>query len=332
MFQQANQANEFDIFLGELENLGPRYSLRRSLRDTLFGKVYLALDNQTGQAVIAKQCGLWNVREQTSITGHAVREDVFNEIRLHRELSLYEDCSQFILKLLNVVRDKHSIYIILEFACGGELFSFLKTRGDSASSQNGTSDEKAENGEDASMKPKVHPHERQAQKFMRQLMAAVSYMHSKYICHRDLSLENLLLDGNMNLKTIDFGLAIGGSDSAFSQGRWRVRGQGRVGKIAYMAPEVFSNREYDARMADIWSCGVIFFILMVGCPPYEIPVAEDKRFTFIINNEVRRLLRHWQLLDQFSDSAIDLLQRMLLVEPNRIRMDEILNHPFIRED
>jgi len=297
-----------------------RYSLRRSIRDTLYGKVFLGKDNHTGNVIIIKQCGLWNVENHVSVLGCHVKEDVHEEIRLHGELSVDAVCSPYVIKQLDVVQDDENIFIILEFVPGGELFQHVQKRPKITSRH---SEEKSEQKE-----PRLHPNELDAKKYMRQLTLGVAYIHSKFIAHRDLSLENLLLDERENLKIIDFGVALGGATSQFAKGDWRAP-EGRVGKVQYMAPEVWNGRVYDARLADVWSMGVVFFILLVGCPPYEMPHEGDPRFNLIISGKVSSLLTHWKLHGIFSDSAVDLLQRMLSPEKSRITIEQMLQHPFL---
>lgn len=98
----------------------------------------------------------------------------------------------------------------------------------------------------------------QAQKYFRQLVLAVEYLHSRGVAHRDLKPENLLLDGNDNLKVSDFGLAT----------VYRLHGKERCldkkcGTLPYVAPEVL-ERPYQAEPADIWSCGIILVALLAG--------------------------------------------------------------------
>lgn len=97
-----------------------------------------------------------------------------------------------------------------------------------------------------------------AQKYMRQLMSGVEYLHKKGVCHRDLKPENLLLDANDNLKITDFGMAT----------IFRVRGkerplETRCGTLPYVAPEVL-KRPYRAQPIDIWSCGIILVAMLTG--------------------------------------------------------------------
>ncbi|GAA0159980.1 non-receptor serine/threonine protein kinase [Lithospermum erythrorhizon] len=143
-----------------------------------------------------------------------------------------------VIRMYEVMASKTKIYIVMEFVTGGELFDKIAAIG--------------------------RLKEDEARKYFQQLINAVDFCHSRGVCHRDLKPENLLLDGNGNLKVSDFGL------SALPQ---QVREDGLLhttcGTPNYVAPEVVSNKGYDGAKADLWSCGVILFVLMAGYLPFE---------------------------------------------------------------
>lgn len=142
-----------------------------------------------------------------------------------------------VLQLYEVMATKTKIYFVLEYAKGGELFNKVA---------------KGKLKEDI------------ARKYFQQLITAVDFCHSRGVYHRDLKPENLLLDENGNLKVSDFGL------SALAESR---RQDGLLhttcGTPAYVAPEVISRKGYDGAKADIWSCGVILFVLLAGYLPFH---------------------------------------------------------------
>nr|XP_040248065.1 CBL-interacting protein kinase 26 isoform X2 [Aegilops tauschii subsp. strangulata] len=142
-----------------------------------------------------------------------------------------------VLKLFEVMASKSKIYFVLEYAKGGELFNKIT---------------KGKLSEDA------------ARKYFHQLISAVDYCHSRGVYHRDLKPENLLLDENENLKVSDFGLSAL-AESTRQDGLLHTT----CGTPAYVAPEVLSRRGYDGAKADIWSCGVILFVLVAGFLPFH---------------------------------------------------------------
>ncbi|XP_043720196.1 CBL-interacting protein kinase 32 [Telopea speciosissima] len=140
--------------------------------------------------------------------------------------------------LYEVMGSKTKIFIVLEYVTGGELFDKIVNNG--------------------------RMMEDEARKYFQQLINAVDYCHSRGVYHRDLKPENLLLDAYGNLKVSDFGL------SALSQ---QVRDDGLLhttcGTPNYVAPEVLNDRGYDGATADLWSCGVILFVLLAGYLPFD---------------------------------------------------------------
>ncbi|KMT05442.1 hypothetical protein BVRB_7g175690 [Beta vulgaris subsp. vulgaris] len=142
-----------------------------------------------------------------------------------------------IVHLYEVMATKTKIYFVMEHAKGGELFDKL-TKG--------------------RLKEDV------AQKYFRQLISAVDFCHSRGVFHRDLKPENLLLDENENLKVTDFGLSAL-ADCKRQDGLLHTT----CGTPAYVAPEIISRKGYDGAKADIWSCGVILFVLVAGYLPFH---------------------------------------------------------------
>ncbi|XP_010252111.1 PREDICTED: CBL-interacting protein kinase 18-like [Nelumbo nucifera] len=144
-----------------------------------------------------------------------------------------------IVQLYEVMASKSKIYFVMEYCKGGELFNKVA---------------KGKLKEDV------------ARKYFQQLISAVDFCHSRGVYHRDLKPENLLLDDNGNLKVSDFGL------SALAESK---RQDGLLhttcGTPAYVAPEVISRKGYDGPKADIWSCGVILFVLLAGYLPFHDP-------------------------------------------------------------
>ncbi|XP_048132678.1 CBL-interacting serine/threonine-protein kinase 9 isoform X1 [Rhodamnia argentea] len=143
-----------------------------------------------------------------------------------------------VIKIFEVMASKTKIYIVLEFVDGGELFDKIARHG--------------------------RLREDEARRYFQQLIDAVDYCHSRGVYHRDLKPENLLLDTYGVLKVSDFGL------STFSK---KVREDGLLhtacGTPNYVAPEVLTNNGYDGTSSDIWSCGVILFVLMAGYLPFD---------------------------------------------------------------
>lgn len=199
-----------------------------------------------------------------------------------------------VICLYEVMGSKTKIFIVLEFVTGGELFDRIVNDG--------------------------RMREEEARKYFQQLINAVDYCHSRGVYHRDLKPENLLLDSAGNLKVSDFGL------SALSQ---QVRDDGLLhtacGTPNYVAPEVLNDRGYDGATADLWSCGVILFVLLAGYLPFDDPnlitlykKISDADFTF----------PSW-----LSFGAKSLITRILDPNPmTRITISEILEDEWFKKD
>ncbi|XP_027350655.1 CBL-interacting protein kinase 2-like isoform X8 [Abrus precatorius] len=143
----------------------------------------------------------------------------------------------YVVELYEVMASKTKIYFVMEYVKGGELFNKV-----------------------AKGKLKMDV----ARRYFQQLISAVDYCHSRGVCHRDLKPENLLLDENENLKVSDFGLSAL-AESKCQDGLLHTT----CGTPAYVSPEVISRKGYDGIKADIWSCGVILYVLLAGHLPFH---------------------------------------------------------------
>ncbi|XP_074308034.1 CBL-interacting serine/threonine-protein kinase 12 [Silene latifolia] len=197
-----------------------------------------------------------------------------------------------IVQLFEVMATKSKIFFVMEYVRGGELFNKVA---------------KGRLKEDV------------ARKYFQQLIAAVSFCHARGVYHRDLKPENLLLDEHGDLKVSDFGL------SAVSE---QIQQDGLFhtfcGTPAYVAPEVLARKGYDAAKVDIWSCGVILFVLMAGYLPFHDPNLMSM-YRKIYKGEFR--CPRW-----FSPDLAKLLMRLLDTNPDtRITLPEVMENPWFRK-
>ncbi|CAL0330496.1 unnamed protein product [Lupinus luteus] len=195
-----------------------------------------------------------------------------------------------IVRLHEVLASQSKIYIILEFVMGGELYDKIVQLG------------------------KVSDNE--SRRYFQQLIDAVAHCHRKGVYHRDLKPENLLLDDYGNLKVSDFGL------SALTK-----KGVGLLhttcGTPNYVAPEVLSNLGYDGAAADVWSCGVILYVLMAGYLPFQ---EADLPMLYKRISAAEFVCPVW-----FSTGAKTLIHKILDPNPKtRIKIEEIRKDPWFR--
>ncbi|KAF7729894.1 hypothetical protein EC973_003628 [Apophysomyces ossiformis] len=205
-----------------------------------------------------------------------------------------------IVKLINVVQTERYIGIILEYASGGELFEYILAN--------------------------RYLKEKDARKLFAQLISSVQYMHQKSVVHRDLKLENLLLDRNRNIIVTDFGFAnhfSSESDDLMSTS---------CGSPCYAAPELVVNDGlYAGSAVDIWSCGVILYAMLCGYLPFDDDPSNPDGDNI---NLLYRYILSSQLAfpDFISDGAKDLLRKMLVPDPTkRCTISAVTRHPWLQE-
>lgn len=166
--------------------------------------------------------------------------------------------------------------------------------------------------------------------FFLQILRGLSYMHELRVAHLDLSLENIVLSRDHRVaKIIDFGLACraelddGGAEKASACGA--------RGKLFYVAPEVFADGSFRPRPADVWSLGIILFIMLTGSPPMDAgPCEKDPRFPYIRDRKIGTILKAWKLDEQISAPLLDLLCGLLTVDPDRrLTLAQVEAHPWV---
>ena len=151
-----------------------------------------------------------------------------------------------------------------------------------------------------------------ARHYFKQILSAIECCHLNGICHRDIKPENILFDSNGNIKLADFGLSI------CTEGRNKTGYLGsKVGGFSYKAPEIFLNARYEGEPADIFSLGVVLFIMRSYYPPFNSANLSDPRYSLLVKNEAR----FWEICirrkhpNHFSNSFKTLIKGMLMHDP-----------------
>lgn len=186
--------------------------------------------------------------------------------------------------------------------------------------------ELAENGElFDKIEPDLGVDQDVAHFYFTQLINAVGFMHSQGVAHRDIKPENLVLDSAGNLKLTDFGLACVFKKKTGPKKKCTKS----CGSPPYAAPEIVSE-SYDPSICDIWSAGVVLFVLLTGKIAWEMPVMEDKDFAYYIKNKGEILISPWNKIDL---GALSLLRKILVVDVDeRITIEKIKQHQWMTRE
>ncbi|XP_039336484.1 serine/threonine-protein kinase SIK1 [Saimiri boliviensis] len=255
------------------------YDIERTLGKGNFAVVKLARHRVTKTQVAIK------IIDKTRLDSSNL-EKIYREVQLMKLLN-----HPHIIKLYQVMETKDMLYIVTEFAKNGEMFDYLTSNG--------------------------HLSENEARKKFGQILSAVEYCHDHHIVHRDLKTENLLLDGNMDIKLADFGFG-----NFYKSGEplstW-------CGSPPYAAPEVFEGKEYEGPQLDIWSLGVVLYVLVCGSLPFDGPNLPTLR--------QRVLEGRFRIPFFMSQDCESLIRRMLVVDPaRRITIAQIRQHRWMRAE
>ena len=268
-----------------------RRIILRSIFDSVdyLGHVRIARHSKTGQYAAIKIISKSALASQISLNRLA-DEVEHNLLAVEREIVVMKLIDHpNIMRLYDVWETSTSLYLILEYVQGGELFDYLCAKGRRPTSE--------------------------VLGYFQQIICAVDYCHRFNIAHRDLKLENILVDQNGNIKVADFGMATWQDNSRGKQLRTSC------GSPHYAAPEIISGKPYNGASADIWSCGVILYALLAA----KLPFDDDDCPTLLQKISIGRFV----MPPDIDPQAQDLISRMLTTDVRqRITMPEIMQHPF----
>ncbi|KAK6147868.1 hypothetical protein DH2020_018780 [Rehmannia glutinosa] len=268
-------------------------TINGAARSIIFGKYETG--RLLGKGTFAKVYHARNLITSESVAIKVICKDLVKKEglmeQIQREISVMRLVRHpNVVEIKEVMATKQKIFFVMEYVKGGELFAKV-ARG--------------------KLKEEI------ARKYFQQLISAVDFCHSRGVFHRDLKPENLLLDEDGNLKVSDFGL------SALPE---QLRNDGllhtQCGTPAYVAPEVLRQKGYDGAKADIWSCGVILYVLLAGFLPFQ-DENMMKMYTKIFKAE-------YEFPPWFSHDAKRLISRLLVADPEkRIKIPAIMRAPEI---
>ncbi|XP_052458278.1 serine/threonine-protein kinase MARK2 isoform X10 [Carassius gibelio] len=248
------------------------YRLLKTIGKGNFAKVKLARHVLTSKEVAVK------IIDKTQLNSSSLQK-LYREVRLMKFLN-----HPNIVKLFEVIDTEKTLYLVMEYASGGEVFDYLVAHG--------------------RMK------EKEARAKFRQIVSAVQYCHQKCIVHRDLKAENLLLDADMNIKIADFGFS-----NEFTMGN---KLDTFCGSPPYAAPELFQGKKYDGPEVDVWSLGVILYTLVSGSLPFdgqnlkelrERVLRGKYRIPFYMSTDCENLLKKFLILNPTKRGSLEQIMK-----------------------
>ena len=273
------------------------YLYGRLIGQGAFGKVNIGLNILSGRVVAIKSFN----KKSLSTNGDNMKK-ILSETDLMKKLN-----HPNVTKILEMFEDDEYILIAMEYINGGNLFSFVKKRRKLS--------------------------EKTAKFLFRQIILGIKHIHSKKIVHRDIKLENILIDLNNNIKICDFGI-----------GRILKNEKqllyDKCGTPMYMAPEILlssKTKGYEGFPVDIWSSGISLYIMLSGTLPFNLKNNESSDISEESNNNIELqysiINKEPKKIEKISDEARDLLKGLLNKNPRkRLTIEQILNHPWLMEN
>ena len=270
---------ESDIEISDLKQIG-NYQLGQEIGSGAFGKVLLGRHITTDEKVAIK------ILDKIKLSK---TPDDYQLVK--QELSILKIVKhKYIVRLFEILETSRYIFIVMEYCEGGDIMNYIISKGRLS--------------------------ENESLKFFHQLINALFYLHSQSIAHRDVKIDNLLLDSNKDLKLIDFGLSTKyKEDELLNQ---------PCGTIVYAAPEVLDYKDYHGMLADVWSCGIVLYGMLSGFLPFGDSDDEINK-NMVLSGKIK-------MPNFFSEGAINLLKHMLDINPlTRFTLDDIMEHRWFNK-
>ena len=265
------------------------YKYGRIIGQGAFGKVNLGLNILTGRVVAIKSFNKQSLDNEN-------KKKILYETNLMKKLN-----HPNITKILELFESEKYILLIMEYINGGNLFSFVKKRRKLS--------------------------EKTSKFLFKQIILGIKYIHSMNIVHRDIKLENILIDIKNNIKICDFGIS-----KILSSKDQKLYDQ--CGTPMYMAPEIFlSNKEkgYEAFPIDLWSAGIALYIMLSGTLPFCSKGDLNEKEKYSLRNSI--INSNFKPIENISFEALDLLNGLLRKDPKRrFKVNDVLNHPWLKNN
>ena len=259
------------------------YKFGRIIGRGAYGKVNLGLHILTGKIVAIKSFN------KTKFSEKKTKNQILNEINIMKKLNHHS-----IVKILDTIETEKYILLIMENISGGDLLSYIRKW--------------------------TKLSENIVKYIFKQLLISLKYIHSKNIVHRDIKLDNILLDISNKIKICDFGVS-----KIIQEKNKNILLYEQCGTPGYIAPEIISEQGYVPYPVDIWSAGVVLYSLLKGKMPFKAQNLKDLYKKILSFDK--------QYIEGVSKNANDLIYKLMEKNPNkRFNIDDALNHPWFNED
>jgi len=276
-------SNSFERNINYTKNDISQYQIKGKIGEGMFGKVKLGIHLLTKEKVAIKIFDKGKIKNEKEV------EYIEREISILKKLNHYNT-----IKLYNIIQNENFIFLIQEYVPNGELLHFL------------------ENPENMNLT------ENQICKIYQQIISGIEYLHEVGVAHRDLKLENILLNYKKDIKIIDFGLS-----NKYNKENGELL-QSSCGSPCYAAPEMIKGIQYHGLDTDIWSSGILLYLMLCKSFPFN-DKNNSKLYQKILSGK-------FNLPSYLSNEAKDLLSKLLKVNPaERIKLNEIKKHPWFNK-
>ena len=208
-----------------------------------------------------------------------------------------------IVTSIDFLEDENLYYHIMELIKGHDMFDFMRSN--------------------------LSVTESDIKTYFKQIVEAIKFINQHGIVHRDLSLENIMITTDLQIKIIDFGMCLRFSLDCADPQEVYLNPQGCVGKQSFVSPEIFENAfAFNPMFVDIWSVGVVLFAMIAKSLPFGLPTRKDVCYRYIAANRLNLLVQHWKV--NIHKDAVTLIQAMLQVNAaKRIKFDDVLSHCWL---
>ncbi|KAL9050318.1 MAG: hypothetical protein Q9162_006706 [Coniocarpon cinnabarinum] len=264
------------------------WSLLKTVGAGSMGKVKLAKNQDTGEQAAIKIVPRYSSEEHRN-EADRIRAEHSKEVRTQREAAIVTLVNHpFICGMRDVLKTNHHWYMVFEYVNGGQMLDYIISHG--------------------------RLKEKQARKFGRQIASSLDYCHRNSIVHRDLKIENILISKTGDIKIIDFGLS-----NLFSP---RNHLKTFCGSLYFAAPELLNAKQYTGPEVDVWSFGIVLYVLVCGKVPFD-----DQSMPQLHAKIKKGAVEYPPWL---SSECKHIISRMLVTDPkNRATLSEIMNHPWM---